>query len=906
MTISSSQASETFIGNGAINTFDFTFVGDAASYISVTLTAAGTTVTLDPSQYTVVLNAPATGQLWGVGGTLTYPLVGSPIANGDSITITRTLPLTQTTSISNQGAFYPQVTERALDILEMQLQQINQRTGQFRGTWLTGVDYNVGDIVVDGANGADTGNYYMCAIANLSTVWSTDLSAGDWTLAIDIQEIDTLVTEAQTAATAAAASQTAAASSATSASSSASSASTSATTASTAATNASNSATAAAGSASTASTAATNASNSATAAAGSATTASTAATSASSSASSASTSASTASTAATNAGNSATAAAGSATTASTAATNASTSATAAAGSASSASTSASSASTSATNASTSATNAAASATQAATYAAALSATSTTSLAIAGGTQTFTTQASKQFINGQYLIIASNANDTNYMHGQVTSYSGTTLVMNILDIGGSGTYADWNISISGTQGTQGPAGQIYYGTTAGGTTTYTATISGITSYFDGLQVALNVNATNTGSSTLNINSIGPVTIHNRISGSNITANEMVAGKIFNYIYSGGFFLLDQLVYPGPVASHTGAIVAQASDTTLGFLAQGTSGQALISAGNNANPVWTTEYFNPSPAANAGSLVQVNNTSDGYALLPGNTAGQTLISAGVLLSPVWTTKYFAPTPGGSSTGAIVIENSDHATYTLLGQGTSGQTLISAGANANPAWTTKFFTPTPGASGSGNLVMENSGSTDYTLLAPGTSGFVLKSNGANAALTWASQNLVLVQTQTASSATSVSFSLSSTYTNYLLVGSAITIGGSDPTNFGFRISQSGYKTSNYQSQITTATGGSLTTAGSATSAFIPTGFTGSEYISFYLHIPNIADTTSYKALTYTANAISTAATTNILVTGNGAYKANTAAIDGVQVIVTSITSGNFSGTLQLYGII
>lgn len=106
------------------------------------------------------------------------------------------------------------------------------------------------------------------------------------------------------------------------------------------------------------------------------------------------------------------------------------------------------------------TAAAASAATAASYAASLSSTSTTSLAIATGAKTFTTQAGKQYIAGQYLIASSAASALNYMHGTVTSYSGTTLIMNITDIGGSGTLADWNISLSGTQGpigATGPAG-----------------------------------------------------------------------------------------------------------------------------------------------------------------------------------------------------------------------------------------------------------------------------------------------------------------------------------------------------------------------------------------------------------------------------------------------------------------
>jgi hypothetical protein len=39
-----------------------------------------------------------------------------------------------------------------------------------------------------------------------------------------------------------------------------------------------------------------------------------------------------------------------------------------------------------------------------------------------------------------------------MEGSVTAYSGTTLTVNVLLVGGSGTFADWNLSIAGDPGT----------------------------------------------------------------------------------------------------------------------------------------------------------------------------------------------------------------------------------------------------------------------------------------------------------------------------------------------------------------------------------------------------------------------------------------------------------------------
>jgi len=104
-------------------------------------------------------------------------------------------------------------------------------------------------------------------------------------------------------------------------------------------------------------------------------------------------------------------------------------------------------------------NAAVSATQAAQQANTLTATSTTSALISTDSKTFTTQSGEQFVSGQFVTIASSANPANYMYGQVTSYSTTQLIVNITAIGGSGTFADWNISLSGIKGDIGATGAV---------------------------------------------------------------------------------------------------------------------------------------------------------------------------------------------------------------------------------------------------------------------------------------------------------------------------------------------------------------------------------------------------------------------------------------------------------------
>jgi hypothetical protein len=69
-----------------------------------------------------------------------------------------------------------------------------------------------------------------------------------------------------------------------------------------------------------------------------------------------------------------------------------------------------------------------------------------SVAIATGSKTFTIQSGKAYVVGQTLVAASAADPSNYMTGQVTAYSGTSLTLNVTQIGGSGTKSDFVFSM----------------------------------------------------------------------------------------------------------------------------------------------------------------------------------------------------------------------------------------------------------------------------------------------------------------------------------------------------------------------------------------------------------------------------------------------------------------------------
>jgi len=72
-------------------------------------------------------------------------------------------------------------------------------------------------------------------------------------------------------------------------------------------------------------------------------------------------------------------------------------------------------------------------------------TSSTSNTINTGSLTFTTAASAGYVNGATITITDTGTPSNFMIGTVTSYSGTSLVVNITSTGGSGTFTTWTIA-----------------------------------------------------------------------------------------------------------------------------------------------------------------------------------------------------------------------------------------------------------------------------------------------------------------------------------------------------------------------------------------------------------------------------------------------------------------------------
>jgi len=118
-----------YYGNGLTTVFAYNFYVPTAADMVVSITnqnvTPNVTTVLANTQYAVtgIGNGNEFAGGAGPGGTVTYG-VGNPLPTGWTITIQRVVPYVQNTSFPNQGGFYPQVVEAALDYLTMQVQQI--------------------------------------------------------------------------------------------------------------------------------------------------------------------------------------------------------------------------------------------------------------------------------------------------------------------------------------------------------------------------------------------------------------------------------------------------------------------------------------------------------------------------------------------------------------------------------------------------------------------------------------------------------------------------------------------------------------------------------------------------------------------------------------------------------------
>lgn len=125
MTIDVSTNSQNWLGNGATTVFPYTFAMPDASDATLLLTdSAGVQTTIPGGSYSITGVGQPTAGGGPQGGNVTYPLSGSPVPAGSSLTLIRDVPYTQPDQFTNQGGLWPLVIEGSEDNLEMQIQQL--------------------------------------------------------------------------------------------------------------------------------------------------------------------------------------------------------------------------------------------------------------------------------------------------------------------------------------------------------------------------------------------------------------------------------------------------------------------------------------------------------------------------------------------------------------------------------------------------------------------------------------------------------------------------------------------------------------------------------------------------------------------------------------------------------------
>lgn len=147
MTVSSTtRTAGPYVGTGSVSTYPFAFKVFQASDVLVTQydTSGNATVLTLTSQYSVTLNA---SQNTNPGGTITLV---SPLPLSYQLFIGSQVPELQGTSITNNGGFYPQVIESALDYLTILTQQISASLSLALKRSLISNVYNLGGGTITG------------------------------------------------------------------------------------------------------------------------------------------------------------------------------------------------------------------------------------------------------------------------------------------------------------------------------------------------------------------------------------------------------------------------------------------------------------------------------------------------------------------------------------------------------------------------------------------------------------------------------------------------------------------------------------------------------------------------------------------------------------------------------------
>ena len=116
MTVQNTNTKNIYVGDGITKVFPYTFqiAGNHVEYIKVYIEADG--ITTETKDFAIDVNSK----------NITYPLKGSALPANQKIIIARQIPLVQMLNLVNQGAYFAEDIEAALDECIMICQQIKE------------------------------------------------------------------------------------------------------------------------------------------------------------------------------------------------------------------------------------------------------------------------------------------------------------------------------------------------------------------------------------------------------------------------------------------------------------------------------------------------------------------------------------------------------------------------------------------------------------------------------------------------------------------------------------------------------------------------------------------------------------------------------------------------------------
>lgn len=271
-------------------------------------------------------------------------------------------------------------------------------------------------------------------------------------------------------------------------------------------------------------------------------------------------------------------------------------------------------------------------------------TSTTSLAIGTGSKVFVTQQNKNFDVGVWVLATSDADETNYMHGQVTAYSGTSLTVDVTNIGGSGTLADWTITVSGTQGSQGVAGTVsatsaVVAATTAGASLQSSSLNNCISWGSGGSANSTLGGNMSGASTHKLVNMADPTDAQDYATKNYVDNN--AGITLQDVYPVGSIYMNRSVSTNPAtlfgfgtwtARGVGRTIRGHDGSTYTAGSTGGSDTASLSSSNNAahSHVFDTVGAAGSPFSTAVGGA-ANNNNAGTTEVSGSGSSFSIVNA-----------------------------------------------------------------------------------------------------------------------------------------------------------------------------------------------------------------------------------------------------------------------------------